>query len=67
MEKFVVDGLGIIEEGADNALDALDASSGRRRADVWVWAELGLGSVDDWGGFEGRELAFFGKGMVVLE
>ena len=48
-------------------MDALDIGSGRWRAVIWVRAELGLGSIGDWGDFERRELAFVGNGMVVLE
>ena len=44
MEEFVVNGTGIVEQGANDALDSIDASVGQRRAGVFVWCELCVGA-----------------------
>ena len=61
MQDFVIHGIGIVEQGANDALDSLDAFVGQRRAGVFVWGELCFGAIDDWGSLEGGYLTFLGR------
>ena len=66
-EEFVVDCAPIIEEGADDGLDSLDACCVQGGAGVREVSELLFGAVDDGRMAEGSVLGFLWDGVAPLE
>ncbi len=66
-KELVVNCACIVEEGANDALDSLDACLGERRTVGFVMGELGELSVDHFAVLVRRELVLGGHGMIVFD
>ena len=66
-QQLVIYGLGIVEEGANNTLNALDARSIQGWVGVLIWEELFLHAINDFTMFMWCMLWLAWMGMVVFE
>ncbi len=66
-KKFVVNSLGVVEKGADDALDFFDTFVGEWRTVGFVVGDLGDLAVEDFTVFVRGKLALGGHGVVAFD